>query len=151
VRIRGCPATVTGEATIARSHRCGQRQAPGGNPATRGASVFRGGGPGAPDLLTLRAVQAIALVTDRQDIFPERSVIFRPESLIAGVGSSRGGPGAEIGQLIDVTVVPGVTAALAEFDPGLVDMHTLVVVGSSRTRVIGGRMVTPRDYRWAEP
>jgi precorrin-3B methylase len=30
-------------------------------------------------------------------------------------------------------------------------MHTLVVVGSSRTRVVGGRMVTPRDYRWAEP
>jgi len=32
---------------------------------------------------------------------------------------------------------------------GPVDMHTLVVVGSSRTRVQGGRMVTPRDYRWA--
>jgi cobalt-precorrin 5A hydrolase/precorrin-3B C17-methyltransferase len=40
-------------------------------------------------------------------------------------------------------------AALADFDPGLVDMHTLVVVGSSRTRVQGGRMVTPRDYLWA--
>jgi len=24
-----------------------------------------------------------------------------------------------------------------------------VVVGSSRTRVQAGRMVTPRDYRWA--
>ena len=42
-------------------------------------------------------------------------------------------------------------AVLADFDPGLVDMHTLVVVGSSRTRVLGGRMVTPRDYRWAAP
>jgi hypothetical protein len=40
-------------------------------------------------------------------------------------------------------------ATLADFDPGLADMHTLVVVGSSRTRVRGGRMVTPRDYRWA--
>jgi cobalt-precorrin 5A hydrolase/precorrin-3B C17-methyltransferase len=40
---------------------------------------------------------------------------------------------------------------LSEFDPGLADMHTLVVVGSSRTRVQAGRMVTPRDYRWAEP
>jgi precorrin-3B methylase len=29
-------------------------------------------------------------------------------------------------------------------------MHTLVVVGSSRTRMAGGRMVTPRDYRWAQ-
>ena len=30
-------------------------------------------------------------------------------------------------------------------------MRTLVVVGSSRTRVQAGRMVTPRDYRWAQP
>ena len=48
---------------------------------------------------------------------------------------------------------PGQTASLGtlrEFDPGQVDMHTLVVVGSSRTRVQAGRMVTPRDYRWAQ-
>jgi cobalt-precorrin 5A hydrolase / cobalt-factor III methyltransferase / precorrin-3B C17-methyltransferase len=38
---------------------------------------------------------------------------------------------------------------LAGFDPAVVDMHTLVVVGSSRTRIQAGRMVTPRDYRWA--
>jgi cobalt-precorrin 5A hydrolase / precorrin-3B C17-methyltransferase len=49
---------------------------------------------------------------------------------------------------------PGQAASLStlrEFDPGQVDMHTLVVVGSSRTRVQAGRMVTPRDYRWAAP
>jgi cobalt-precorrin 5A hydrolase/precorrin-3B C17-methyltransferase len=40
-------------------------------------------------------------------------------------------------------------STLAEFDPRAADMHTLVVVGSSRTRVVAGRMVTPRDYRWA--
>jgi len=40
-------------------------------------------------------------------------------------------------------------STLAEFDPAVADMHTLVVVGSSRTRVVAGRMVTPRDYRWA--
>jgi cobalt-precorrin 5A hydrolase/precorrin-3B C17-methyltransferase len=40
-------------------------------------------------------------------------------------------------------------STLREFDPCVVDMHTLVVVGSSRTRVRAGRMVTPRDYRWA--
>jgi cobalt-precorrin 5A hydrolase/precorrin-3B C17-methyltransferase len=48
---------------------------------------------------------------------------------------------------------PGQAASLstlAEFDPAVVDMHTLVVVGSSRTRIQAGRMVTPRDYRWAE-
>jgi cobalt-precorrin 5A hydrolase / cobalt-factor III methyltransferase / precorrin-3B C17-methyltransferase len=42
-------------------------------------------------------------------------------------------------------------STLAEFDPAVADMHTLVVVGSSRTRVVAGRMVTPRDYRWAAP
>jgi cobalt-precorrin 5A hydrolase/precorrin-3B C17-methyltransferase len=42
-------------------------------------------------------------------------------------------------------------ATLAGFDPAVVDMHTLVVVGSSRTTVVAGRMVTPREYRWAAP
>jgi cobalt-precorrin 5A hydrolase/precorrin-3B C17-methyltransferase len=62
-------------------------------------------------------------------------------------------PGTPVGWVRDATR-PGQVASvatLAEFDPGLVDMHTLVVVGSSRTRVQAGRMVTPRDYRWAEP
>jgi cobalt-precorrin 5A hydrolase/precorrin-3B C17-methyltransferase len=62
-------------------------------------------------------------------------------------------PGTPVGWVKDATR-PGQTASigtLGEFDPGLVDMHTLVVVGSSRTRVRAGRMVTPRDYRWAEP
>jgi cobalt-precorrin 5A hydrolase/precorrin-3B C17-methyltransferase len=61
-------------------------------------------------------------------------------------------PSTPVGWVRDATR-PGQAAsvaALSEFDPGLVDMHTLVVVGSSRTRVQGGRMVTPRDYRWAE-
>jgi cobalt-precorrin 5A hydrolase/precorrin-3B C17-methyltransferase len=38
--------------------------------------------------------------------------------------------------------------ALGAFDPTVVDMYSLVIVGSSRTRVVGGRMVTPRGYRW---
>ncbi|GAA3078118.1 precorrin-3B C(17)-methyltransferase [Pseudonocardia yunnanensis] len=40
------------------------------------------------------------------------------------------------------------TAALADFDPAEVDMLTTVVVGSSATRMVAGRMVTPRGYRW---
>jgi cobalt-precorrin 5A hydrolase/precorrin-3B C17-methyltransferase len=28
-------------------------------------------------------------------------------------------------------------------------MRTMVIVGSSRTRLVAGRMVTPREYRWA--
>ncbi|MEU1606155.1 precorrin-3B C(17)-methyltransferase [Micromonospora matsumotoense] len=39
-------------------------------------------------------------------------------------------------------------ATLATFDPTVVDMYGLVVVGSSQTRLVGGRMVTPRGYRW---
>jgi cobalt-precorrin 5A hydrolase/precorrin-3B C17-methyltransferase len=42
-------------------------------------------------------------------------------------------------------------AALEDFDPAVADMHTMIVVGSSRTRVVAGRMVTPRDYRWSAP
>jgi cobalt-precorrin 5A hydrolase/precorrin-3B C17-methyltransferase len=38
---------------------------------------------------------------------------------------------------------------LASFDPAQVDMFTVVVVGSSRSRTVAGRFVTPRGYRWA--
>ncbi len=62
-------------------------------------------------------------------------------------------PATPVGWVRDASR-PGQAASvstLGEFDPALVDMHTLVVVGSSRTRVQAGRMVTPRDYRWAQP
>jgi cobalt-precorrin 5A hydrolase/precorrin-3B C17-methyltransferase len=67
--------------------------------------------------------------------------------------ATRRPPATPVGWVRDATrpEQAGSVATLAEFDPGVVDMHTLVVVGSSRTRVVGGRMVTPRDYRWAEP
>ncbi|MGN9811573.1 precorrin-3B C(17)-methyltransferase [Micromonospora sp. BQ11] len=39
-------------------------------------------------------------------------------------------------------------ATLATLDAALVDMYSVVVVGSSQTRVVAGRMVTPRGYRW---
>lgn len=35
---------------------------------------------------------------------------------------------------------------LGEFEPERVDMSTIVIVGDSTTRVIAGRMVTPRGY-----
>ncbi len=44
------------------------------------------------------------LVTDRKEIPAERSVVYRPPSLIVGVGASRGAPAAEIGQLIDASL-----------------------------------------------
>ena len=42
-------------------------------------------------------------------------------------------------------------STLAAFDPARVDMRTLVIVGSSRSAMVAGRMVTPREYRWAAP
>jgi precorrin-3B methylase len=72
--------------------------------------------------------------------------------------AGNGRPAGQPGQCTCGKRIPSFTRAgrrgaavtvLANFDPGLVDMHTLVVAGSSRTRVQGGRMVTPRDYLWA--
>jgi cobalt-precorrin 5A hydrolase/precorrin-3B C17-methyltransferase len=37
---------------------------------------------------------------------------------------------------------------LAAFDPAVVDMNSVVVVGSSQTRIAAGRIVTARGYRW---
>ncbi|MGC4768324.1 precorrin-3B C(17)-methyltransferase [Micromonospora sp. DT44] len=37
---------------------------------------------------------------------------------------------------------------VATFDPAVVDMYSVVVVGNSDTRLVAGRMVTPRGYRW---
>jgi cobalt-precorrin 5A hydrolase/precorrin-3B C17-methyltransferase len=37
---------------------------------------------------------------------------------------------------------------LRDIDPEQIDMLTVVIVGSSRSRMIAGRFVTPRGYRW---
>jgi cobalt-precorrin 5A hydrolase/precorrin-3B C17-methyltransferase len=37
---------------------------------------------------------------------------------------------------------------LTELDPAGVDMHTVVIVGSTSTLNVADRMVTPRGYRW---
>ena len=42
-----------------------------------------------------------------------------------------------------------VLTTLADVRPEDVDMLTVVVVGSSQTVEVAGRMVTPRGYRWA--
>jgi cobalt-precorrin 5A hydrolase/precorrin-3B C17-methyltransferase len=41
-----------------------------------------------------------------------------------------------------------VLTTLAGLDPATVDMRSIVLIGSSSTRVVAGRMVTPRGYRW---
>ncbi len=58
-------------------------------------------------------------------------------------------PGTPVG-LVRNASRPGervTVTTLAEVDVEAVDMHTIVVVGSSQTRVVAGRMVTPRGYR----
>ncbi|MFF7193853.1 precorrin-3B C(17)-methyltransferase [Streptomyces sp. NPDC008079] len=37
---------------------------------------------------------------------------------------------------------------LADLDVGTVDMVTVVTVGNTASRIVSGRMVTPRGYRW---
>ena len=40
---------------------------------------------------------------------------------------------------------------LADVDPAIADMRSMVIVGSASTQIIAGRMVTPRGYKWQRP
>ena len=62
----------------------------------------------------------------------------RPGSTPVGVVRDASRPGERV-----------TLTTLDDVDVSTVDMLTTVVVGSSQTRVVGGRMVTPRGYRWA--
>jgi len=64
----------------------------------------------------------------------------RPPDTPVGVVRQAGRPGQR------VSIAP-----LASFDPAEVDMLTTVIVGSGTTRLVAGRMVTPRGYRWIDP
>jgi cobalt-precorrin 5A hydrolase/precorrin-3B C17-methyltransferase len=59
------------------------------------------------------------------------------------------GPDTPVGIATDVGRQDARTTltTLGRLDPDLVGMTTCVIVGCSTTRVIGGRMVTPRGYR----
>ena len=59
----------------------------------------------------------------------------RPDSTPVIVGKSLGRPGESL-----------TVTALADFDPETVDMLSLVMVGSSQTRISGDRVYTPRGY-----
>jgi cobalt-precorrin 5A hydrolase/precorrin-3B C17-methyltransferase len=68
---------------------------------------------------------------------------------LAIIGAQR--PAATPVGLVRDATRPGervVVTTLADVDPTSVDMLTVVVVGSSTTRMVDGRMVTPRGYRW---
>ncbi|WBB70833.1 precorrin-3B C(17)-methyltransferase [Micromonospora sp. WMMD812] len=61
----------------------------------------------------------------------------RPPSTPVGVVRNASRPGERVH-----------LATLADLDPAVVDMYSVVVVGNSDTRLVAGRMVTPRGYRW---
>ena len=71
--------------------------------------------------------------------------------------AARRPPGTPVAVVQDATR-PGENhrvAPLSEFDPEWVDMHSIVIVGSSTTRMVptgvgAVAMVTPRDYKWLE-
>jgi cobalt-precorrin 5A hydrolase/precorrin-3B C17-methyltransferase len=59
-------------------------------------------------------------------------------------------PGTPVGVVHDA-FRPGqwvLITTLAEADPAVADMTSVVIVGSASTQIIAGRMVTPRGYRW---
>ncbi|ACY96900.1 precorrin-3B C(17)-methyltransferase [Thermomonospora curvata] len=62
----------------------------------------------------------------------------RPPTTPVGIVRNAGRPG----QTVTVTTLDRV-------DPAGADMFTVVVVGSSRSRIVAERFVTPRGYRWA--
>jgi len=65
--------------------------------------------------------------------------------------SERRPPGTPVGLVRDASR-PGervTVTTLADVDVEAVDMHTIVLVGSSQTRVVAGRMITPRGYLWS--
>ena len=72
--------------------------------------------------------------------------LCRALAILAG----RRPPGTPVG-LVREASRPGertMLTTLADLDPDQVDMLTVVIVGSSTSRVVAGRMVTPRGYRW---
>jgi cobalt-precorrin 5A hydrolase/precorrin-3B C17-methyltransferase len=60
----------------------------------------------------------------------------RPPGTPAAIVTDAGRPGQRV-----------IRTTLADLDPEAVDMLSLVVIGSTTTRWLGDRMVTPRGYR----
>jgi cobalt-precorrin 5A hydrolase/precorrin-3B C17-methyltransferase len=61
----------------------------------------------------------------------------RPPTTPAGIVRNAYRPGQQV-----------MLTTLAEFDPAMVDMRTVVIVGAASTLNAADRMVTPRGYRW---
>ena len=97
-------------------------------------------------LRRLRAVAEADFVVSLYNPKSERRRTQLPEAL-AILGRHRP-PGTPAAVLTDIgrPDQAGIRTTLAELDPSTVGMLSLVVIGSSQTRWIGDRMVTPRGY-----
>ncbi|MDG4824047.1 precorrin-3B C(17)-methyltransferase [Asanoa sp. WMMD1127] len=77
---------------------------------------------------TAQFAEALAILADH-----------RPPATPVGVVRDATRPGQQVHRT---------TLAALAADPSIVDMRSVVLVGSSRTRSAAGRMVTPREYAW---
>jgi cobalt-precorrin 5A hydrolase/precorrin-3B C17-methyltransferase len=75
-------------------------------------------------------------LNDAQRILAAHRAPSTPVGLVTDAGRT--------GQRVTITT-------LAELDPTEAGMTTCVIIGSSTTRVVGGRMVTPRGYEQTGP
>lgn len=98
----------------------------------------------------LRAVAAADLVVCLYNPRSRRRTAQFDEALAILTGHRP--PGTPVGVVRDASRpgqrVTRTTLAELAAAPDIVDMRSVVVVGSSRTVLVGGRMVTPREYRW---
>jgi len=95
----------------------------------------------------LRGVAAADLVLALYN--PRSHTRTEPLDLALSVLREARGDSAVVGVVRDA-LRPGQHAritTLGELDPETVDMFTVLIVGNAETRLIGGRMVTPRGYR----
>ncbi len=78
----------------------------------------------------------------RTDQLPKALAILaehRPPSVPVGVVRNASRPDESV-----------TLTTLADLDPDDVDMYSVVIVGCSQSRVVDGRLVTPRGYRWLQ-
>ena len=68
--------------------------------------------------------------------------------VLRGRGGFQENTGGTLAETALGFVDEGATGRTWSIDGARVDMHCLVIVGSTSTRVVAGRMVTPRGYRW---
>jgi cobalt-precorrin 5A hydrolase/precorrin-3B C17-methyltransferase len=97
-----------------------------GGPGTKATGQSTANGPGGPPA---EPAAPCLVVSDRQAAWPRPALVYRPPSLVVGVGCSRGAPAGEILHLVDAALTgaglaPASVAALASVDakrdePGL--------------------------------